>query len=497
MTYIDSIIIVVLGGMSLWLYFSGKKVLYEKKEIEGKLIKALGELEAVYSEVKNTQEELNIKYREIKASEDMVKKLAYEDSLTGMPNRAAFYEVLKHTLETLRKNEFAGVMYVDLDDFKKLDDLWGHAHCDEFILDVSHRLRQNLNEDDYIARMDGDGDGFMILSQNLSGLEEYDDKIKRLLNSFRFPFITSFGEAMITLSIGATMVPNDGEKVDVLLKNASLALAEAKKLGKNTYVYYYEDLTLREIEMIEFKSSLSLAVKQDEFLVKYEPVIAIREKRCDAVRVKLLWDRKEKGILHASSFFNIVETLGGMTKVGINVLDKICKDMITFPDKKVILPLTEKLFFNYEFVRQMMEIIEDHRIDGSRFLIEIEESILTEKFEDSLFVMEEFLRKGYGFVAGNYGSGKRSLDIIRDMKLRFISLPVPKVFADHSEEEAKSYLALLHRIVKEMGAELIFMNIEDSVYEDYVIECGGNLVSGELFGGYLTAKEISEPIMFS
>lgn len=497
MTYIDGIVMAMLGGVSLWLYFWGKKAVSEKKEAEGRLSKALGELEAVYSEVKNTQEELNIKYREIKASEDMVKKLAYEDGLTGMPNRAAFYEVLKHTLETLRKNEFAGVMYVDLDDFKKMDDLWGHAHCDEFILDVSHRLRQNLNEDDYIARMDGDGDGFMILSQNLSGLEEYDEKIKRLLNSFRFPFITSFGEAIITLSIGATMVPNDGEKVDVLLKNASLALAEAKKLGKNTYVYYYEDLTLREIEMIEFKSSLSSAIKQDAFLVKYEPIIDIKEKRCDMVRVKLLWDRKEKGVLHASEFFDIVETLGGTAKVGMNVLNKICKEMILFPDKKVILPLTEKLFFDYEFTRQMMEIIEEHRIDGSRFLLEIEESILTERFEDSLFVMEEFLRKGYGFVAGNYGSGKRSLDIIRDMELRFLSLSIPRVFADHNEEEAKAYLALLYKVVKEMGAELLFVSIEDSVYEDYVIECGGSLVSGELFGGYLTGKEVAETLLFS
>ena len=238
------IVIGVLSVVAILLLFSRNKILREKKEAERKLTDTLSDLDNVYSEINTTQEELNVKYREIKTGEDKIRKLAYEDSYTGLPNGVAFIEVLNHTLETLRKEEYAGIMYIDLDNFKQIDDMWGHANCDELILDVSHRLRQNLDENDYLAKMSGDE--FMVLSQNILDLADFDEKLKRIEASFRFPFITSFGQLVITTSIGAAVVPRDGTKADVLIKNASTALTEAKRLGKDNYCYYDEEMTTKE-----------------------------------------------------------------------------------------------------------------------------------------------------------------------------------------------------------------------------------------------------------
>lgn len=489
MNYLDYAAMALLCIIIILTMLARNKAIHEKKEAEKKLEKTMYDLEAVYSEIKSTQEELNAKYREIKSSDEKIKKLAYEDALTGMPNKAAFYEMLRHTLETLRKNEFAGIMYVDLDHFKKLDDLFGHANCDGLILDVSHRLRQNLDEDDYIARMDGDGDGFMILSQNLSGESEFDEKIKRLIGAFRFPFMASFGEIVITLSIGATMAPADGEKVDTLLKNVSLALAEAKRLGKDTYVYYSAELTEREIENIELKSNLISAIKNNEFLIKYEPILNLKEKRTDFLRLRLLLDRKEKGIINANRFIHIIENMGFSDRVGANSIKRICKDMKLFPDKKIMLPLTEKMLFNINFMRQFIKIMEENDVDRSRILLEIEESILSNTFADSLFLLEELREKGFQFVAGNFGSGHSSLDVLRDMKLAFVSVSVSKIFYDREEEEAKKYLLLLSKIVRELGSEIIFTNISNIEEENLVFQCEGELVTGSFYGDYLSAAD--------
>jgi len=135
---LDNLLYIVIGLLSILavlLLFSRNKILREKKEAERKLKDTLSDLDNVYSEINTTQEELNVKYREIKTGEDKIKKLAYEDSYTGLPNGVAFIEVLNHTLETLRKEEYAGIMYIDLDNFKQIDDMWGHANCDELILD--------------------------------------------------------------------------------------------------------------------------------------------------------------------------------------------------------------------------------------------------------------------------------------------------------------------------------------------------------------------------
>lgn len=490
MGYLEYAVLALLGIVLILLFLSRNRAIFAKKEAERKLEKTMGDLEALYSEINNAQEELNVKYREIKSSDEKIKKLAYEDSLTGMPNRSAFREMLLHTLETLRKNEILGIMYLDLDHFKRFDDLWGHSNGDELILDVSHRLMQNLDEDDYIARMDGDGDGFMILSQNLSGETSFDEKIKRLIGAFRFPFMASFGEAVITISIGATMAPADGEKVEVLLKNASLALAEAKKMGKDTYVYYSEELKEREIENIELKSSLSMAIKNNDFLIKYEPIMDLLEKKTNILRLRLFFDRKDKGLTPAARFIHIVESMGFSDKIGTDSLTRIAEDMKFFPDKRIIIPLTEKMLFHPTFVRKFVKIIEDYQIEKSKILIEIEEKVLFRGFSDCLFVIEGFKEMGFGFLVENFGGGGASLEVLRDMKPDFISVSIKRIFYDRSEEEARAYLALLLRTAEEFGSEVIITNLTTRGEEEEVLRCKARLASGEIYGTYIAAEEL-------
>ena len=488
MTTLLYAVIAVLTVIAVVLFFSRNKLLKEKKEAERRLKDTLSDLENVYSEINTTQEELNMKYREIKTSEDKIKKLAYEDTLTGLPNGVAFNEMLTHTLETLRKEEYVGIMYVDLDNFKQIDDLWGHANCDELMLDISHRLRQNLDEDDYLAKMGGDE--FMVLSQNMLELTDFNEKIKRIGNSFRFPFITSFGQIVVTTSIGATIAPKDGVKADILIKNASTALFEAKRMGKDTYCYYSEEMAAKELENIELQSSLTTAIKNDSLIIKYAPVFDIAGRKYDTVRMRLLWDRGEKGIWKARKFISFAEKTGQILSLGENTIRRVCEDMKIFNNKKVILPLSRRLILNYDFRNKLYGILEETETDTGRIVIEADENILMADLAECSFVLEEMLEKGFGFRIGRYGSGGMSMDILKNLPKAWVSVPVNRIVEENGIEEAINYLKIVTDVANKLGDSVSFSGISDETMEDVVLACNGKFVEGEFYSPLLTADEI-------
>lgn len=488
MTNLLYVVIGILSVIAVLLLFSRNRILKEKKEAEKKLNDTLSDLENVYSEINTTQEELNVKYREIKTGEDKIKKLAYEDPFTGLPNGAAFNEVLVHTLETLRKEEYVGIMYIDLDNFKQIDDLWGHAKCDELILDVSHRLRQNLDENDYIAKIGSDE--FLVLSQNIGELADFDKKLKRIGNSFKFPFITSFGQIVVTTSIGASVAPKDGSKADVLIKNASTALSEAKHLGKDNYCYYSEEMTTKELENIEFQSSLTNAIKNDSFIIRYAPIYEIKTKTYDTVRMRLLWDRGDKGLWQARKFIGFVEKTGQIFDLGESTFKKVCDEMKGFTDTKVILPISKRLVLSYDFRNKLYGIIEEAGIEPNRIIFEIDENILISDLPECSFVIEEMIAKGMGFRVGRYGSGGMSMDILKNLPVSQVSIPVNRLLEENDTEDVISYLKIVTEVAKKLGEHVSFSGIYDEAEEAVVKACGGELVEGEFYGPLLTAEEI-------
>ena len=481
-------VIAILTVIAMLLFFSRNKILREKKEAEKKLKDTLGDLENVYSEINTTQEELNMKYREIKTTEDKIKKLAYEDALTGLPNGAAFNEMLTHILETLRKEEYVGIMYIDLDNFKQIDDLWGHANCDELILDVSHRLRQNLDENDYLAKLGSDE--FMVISQNILDLTDFDEKLKRIGNSFRFPFITSFGQIVMTTSIGASVAPRDGTKADILIKNALTALFEAKCQGKDNFCYYSEEMAAKELENIELQSSLTNTIKNDSLILKYAPVFDIESKKYNVVRTRLLWDRGEKGIWRAGKFISFAEKTGQIFALGENMIKRVCEEMQIFTDKKVIMPLSGRLLLSYDFRNKIYDIFESLGVDTKRIIIEIDEKILMTDLPECSFVIEELMSKGLGFRVGRYGSGGMSIDILKSLKEIQISIPVSRLLEQNEPEEVIKYLKIVTEVANKLGNTVSFSDISDAEMENVVVSCGGRFVEGEYYTPLLTAAEI-------
>jgi len=487
-------LLVLLVLLILLLLISRNKAVREKKVAQRTLEDTLTNLEAVYSEVNTTQEELNTKYRELKASEDKIKKLAYEDAMTGLPNRAAFLEVLDHTMDTLRRDESIAVISLDLDNFKMINNLWGNACGDELILDVSHRLKQNLDDNDYLAR--SGSDEFVILSQNIGEIDEYEEKVKRIQKAFRYPFVLSVGEFVITLSLGVVIGPRDGKNAGVLMKRADSALAQAKWLGKNTYCYYTESLEQKQLEDMELRTDLTAAMKQNDFFLRYQPILRPQEGVCTGLRAELWWDRKEKGVWRAGRFIRFAEETGQIIALGERVFRRLCKDVKEWEDTgvlefNVIVPLSRRQYLSPSFEQTIRTISLEEGVSLNHFLFEIGEGILVSDYEDCCYIMQEQYQRGLRFRIGDFGSGRTSLDCIRNMPVEQVAVSYRRIFDEHELAEAEEYLSVVVTAIRSLRKDIVVTGIADVQEEQRVQKVGTTKMQGELYGESLSAEEIT------
>ena len=249
-------------------------------------------------------------------------------------------------------------------------------------------------------------------------------------------------------------------------------------------------MNIKGLENLELQSSLTNAIRNESLIIKYAPVYNIEDGSYDTVRMRLLWDRGEKGVWQARRFISFAEKTGQIFALGENTFKKVCEEMKIFTEKKVILPLSKRLVLNYDFRNKLYGIVAETGTDVGRMIIEIDENILISDLAESSFVIEEMLAKGFGFRVGRYGSGGMSMDILKNLPVSQVSIPVNRLLEENETEDVIKYLKIVTSVVNELGENVSFSGISDSIGEDVVKECGGKFVEGELYGPLLTAEDI-------
>ena len=221
----------VIKGRKLHILL--KKNVYLEERVE--------ELNSELEEERNQRGMLQERLEELKKAEEKSRKLAMTDHVTGLPNRMAFTEMLDNVWKTLRKEENIAVMHIDVDDFKKVVEILGRSYGEELLIDVTDRLKQVMDENDFLACLGGDE--FLVLSQNIEDMGEYEEKVKKIRNVFSYPFVLATREVFVTVCIGVAFAPKDGKTTQTILKNLDSALFRAKSKGRNAYYYYDEEIS--------------------------------------------------------------------------------------------------------------------------------------------------------------------------------------------------------------------------------------------------------------
>lgn len=460
---------------------------YKASLTEDRLKESYNKLEAAYKEVSLTQKELGTKYEELKRSEENNRKIAYTDYLTELPNRTAFTERLDHVMNTLRKEEVIAVMYIDLDNFKNINDILGHSYGDELLIDVTHRLKQAMDENDYLARFGGDE--FIVLSQNIEDVGLFEEKIRKIQKVFSFPFVLSLKEFFVTISIGVAYAPRDGKTTQSLIKNVDLAMYSAKENGKNTYCFYDESINDRLLNKIEIQSELRQAIDNNEFEVYYQAQIDLESNKISGFEALIRWNHPVKGKVEPGDFISIAEQTGLIVPIGKWVMQEACKQLKYWEDKgfdvTMAVNISSRQFFDTDLVAMVKETIDATGINPVNLELEITESVVLDNIEYSIEVIEQIKELGVRFSLDDFGTGYSALNYLRMLPVS--NLKIDKSFLDcltENQSDQKIVSSIIN-LAKNLDLNVIAEGVENEEQAAFLrsIDC-------KVAQGYLYSKPV-------
>ena len=476
-------ILFVLIIVFIWIIRLRQKLARTNKEKEILNAKCL-EMESMYNETLTSLGELNIRYDELNKHKESMKKLAYTDYLTELPNRTAFTEMLDSIMLTLRSDEIIGIMDIDIDNFKNINDTLGHSYGDELLIDVTHRLKQAINENDYLARIGGDE--FVILTQNLDDTASYEEKIKKVRNVFNFPFVLSTKEYFVTVSIGVGFAPKDGKTAQQIIKNMDSAMYMAKANGKNTYAYFEPALNQMITDKMELQSELRKAIDNKEFILHYQAKVDINSKKISGFEALIRWNHPSKGLLYPNDFIYLAEESGLIVPIGKWVLKNACNQLnkwsqLGYTDITMGVNLSARQFKDKDLIQTVYEIINETGIDAKRLELEITESAALEDIDYTIETIKEIQKFGVSFSLDDFGTGYSSMSYLKRLPVN--NLKIDKSFLDTIMEDTsdQKIVQAIISLAENLNLNVIAEGVERFEQEKFLQEANCNEAQGFLY----------------
>jgi len=373
---------------------------------------------------------------ERKEFEERINYLAYYDSLTGLPNRALFIERLNESIaKTQKENGKGALLFLDLDNFKAVNDTLGHSYGDLLLENVGIALRKHMGKNDTVARLGGDE--FIILIPRLEEISAVEVLAGTLVNAFRIPWKLMGYEFHITASVGVTIFPDHGQDEQTLLKNADSAMYKAKEQGKNNYQFYTESMNAKIIERLEMENSLHNALERGEFILHYQPQVEICTGRIVGVEALLRWNHPAKGLVSPLKFIPLAEATGLIVPIGEWVLHTACKQAVSWqkmglPPRIVAVNLSARQFQQQNLVEIIRRVLDETGLDPQWLELEITESIAVMDLEFAVSMLHRLRDMGIRIALDDFGTGYSSLCYLKSLPIN--SLKIDKTFVHDMTE---------------------------------------------------------------
>jgi diguanylate cyclase (GGDEF)-like protein/PAS domain S-box-containing protein len=359
---------------------------------------------------------------ERKLAEERLMHLAHYDVLTSLPNRVLFYDRLRQALAQAKRNQWAvGVMLIDVDRFKNVNDTLGHAVGDRLLQHVSRRLTSSVRAGDTVGRLGGDE--FAVVLSNVGSAQDGNLVAQKIMAGFKDPFRLEGGaEIYVTASIGITLYPDDSTDQDTLIKNADAAMYRAKEVGRNAYRFYTPEMNARALELLSMESSLRGALDRGEYLLHYQPKVSLASGAVVGVESLIRWRHPERGLVSPGEFMPVLEETGLIVPVGEWVVRAVCAQITQWRNagvdpKSVAINLSARQFVDKDLGTTIERILEEHGIDPKLIEFEITESSLMTNTEESVRTLELLAQLGVGLSIDDFGTGYSSLGYLKRFPL--------------------------------------------------------------------------------
>ena len=429
--------------------------------------------------------------RRLARSQAQAVHTASHDSLSGLPNRSQFSQLLNAALENSGKqSENCAVVYIDLDRFKDINDTLGHAAGDEVIRAVAARLKAVIPDHGVIARISGDE--FAMLLPRCDSQTWVEHVLARIQDQLVRPIRFDNNELYVSLSMGAALAPRDGNDPGELLRKADIALYDAKGNGRGRWSFF--DPSMQEHVLTKDKMSRELrrAIDEDALHIAYQPQCDPHRNRIVAVEALARWEHPEMGSISPASFIPLAEETGLINDLGLWILRRACRDAHRWPDIAISVNVSPTQFKHPLFVEKILQTLEDYNVPPSRLEIEVTESVFAGHQKSILTSLKRLKDLGVRVALDDFGSGYSSLSYLRTFPFDTLKIDRDFIANMHQGPEAQAILTTIIQLGQALGMTIVAEGIEAADQIPFLTRNGCHRMQGFFISRPLQDEALEE-----
>ncbi len=421
---------------------------------------------------------------------------ALHDSLTGLPNRVLLTSRIEHAQERSGRNgRHVGVLYVDLDNFKDVNDTLGHGAGDSLLREVATRFSSVVRPTDTAARLGGDE--FVVLCEDLSTdrIEAQSELLEiadRLHETLRDPIGDDEAPQFVSASIGSHLVTGTGTPIRETLGNADVAMYRAKALGRSRTAVFDEALRTEALERIRIAAELRHAIDRDELSVVYQPIVDMRTGEVSAAEALLRWEHPELGQVPPNRFIDIAEESNLIVQLGRFVADDVCATLARFPHLRYItMNVSARQLATSDFVGATLDALQRHGVDPGRLAVELTENVLIDAVGSSLRQLDELRGHGVGVGVDDFGTGFASLTYLKRLPVTFVKVDRSFVSGVPTNDDDRSIVEAVVGLAHALKLQPIAEGVETDDQAAFLQSLDCPLAQGYLFGRPAPAEALA------
>ena len=421
-----------------------------------------------------------------------IEKKVYYDQTTGLTNKLLFNDRLQQSMHDAKRNKTQiAILFIDLDNFKYVNDSMGHSAGDKLLKLVSVRLKKSLRKTDTISRWGGDE--FTIILPKIKDFKDIRILCKRILNKDLNNIIVDNQELRVTASIGIAICPQDGEDVETLVKNADAAMYRAKDKGKNRYSFFKPEMNKEITERISNENNLFKAIEKEEFLLLFQPQIDLKTNKIIGFEALIRWNSPDKGVLAPYKFIPIAEETNLIIPLGEWVIRETCKQNKKWHNMGVTLTcavnISAKQFLRSNLVNLIKDILNETQLDPKYLELELTETILMEDIEKTVNILNRLKKMGVKISIDDFGTGYSSLSYLKQFPIDTLKIDQSFISPINADSVDKNFT--IANIVIDLGHKLGMKVIAEGVETEGQIKFLKKYACDKI-QGYIISEPVNE-----
>jgi diguanylate cyclase (GGDEF)-like protein len=431
-----------------------------------------------------------------KHMEEQLQHQALHDPLTDLPNRILFMDRLRQAMARAeRRQQCLAVMFMDLDNFKVINDSLGHETGDELLVIASKRIRSVLRPEDTVARLGGDE--FVFLLED-TDLDEASHIAERILEMLRRPFFLAGRELFVMASLGIAVGDGGGKHSADLLRDADLAMYRAKHSGKARYAVFEETMNAQALERLELEHGLRRAVERNEFVVHYQPEVSLATRKVVGFEALVRWEHPDHGLLLPEQFVPIAEETGLVVPIGEAVLEAACRQAKAWRELRpsdppaVCVNLSARQFREFGLIKSIARILDETGLEPSSLFLEVTESTAMRDAQATAAALEKLQDLGVRTILDDFGTGYSSLPYLERFPVAYVKIDHSFVGGLGEYLGAKMLVSAIISLAHALGLKVIAEGVETEEQFEQLRETGCDLAQGHLFSEPSTAEEAAD-----